>query len=104
MIKHIVLLDLPESYDANELVAIMDGLAGLRDVIDGFFDFSHGPNKDFEGASLNCAYAFVCDFADETTSRVYLANATHAALGGRLVAMCNGGADGITVIDMACAA
>ena len=100
MIRHVVLLDLPEGHDSAELAAIMQGLAALQHDIDGFKSFAHGPNRDFEKMSPDCSYAFTCDFADEGTSLAYLENAKHKALGARLVALCNGGAKGITVIDM----
>lgn len=103
MIHHIVMLDLPSGYDAHALADVMLGLADLGLDIDGFVGFSHGPNKDFEGMSPDCAYGFICTFTDQATSMSYLANTKHQALGARLVALCRGGADGITVVDMATA-
>lgn len=100
MIRHIVLLDLPEGYDTKELGTVMDGLAALQGQIAGFTAFAHGPNRDFETMSPYCAYAFTCDFDSAETSHAYLANSDHQALGARLVALCRGGAAGITVIDM----
>jgi hypothetical protein len=104
MIRHIVLLDLVAGHDATELAAVMDGLDRLRGQIAGFSGFSHGPNRDFEGKSPDCAYAFTCDFDSPATARAYLADPDHRALGARLVAICKGGADGITVIDLEVAA
>lgn len=100
MIRHIVLLDLPQTHDRTELAAIMAGLDGLRGKIAGFTAFVHGPNRDFEGMSPDCAYAFACDFDGPATSKAYLADADHRALGARLVALCRGGVAGIRVIDM----
>ncbi|MEO1638443.1 MAG: Dabb family protein [Pseudomonadota bacterium] len=100
MIKHIVMLDLPDDYDREELADIMKDLDGLRSSILGFRRLEHGPNKDFEGMSQNCAYAFICHFADEETSRRYIVDPGHNALGQRLVNMCKGGVKGITVVDM----
>lgn len=104
MIRHIVLLDLPQDHDAGALARVMDGLDRLRSSIPGYVGFAHGPNKDFEAMSAHCAYAFTCDFADEATSLAYIANEAHRALGAQLVAMCRGGAKGITVVDMAVSA
>lgn len=100
MIKHIVLLDLPGDYDSTALGAIMDGLNGLRQKIAGFTHFEHGPNRDFEAMSENCAYGFICHFADEDTSQAYIVDPDHRALGQRLVDLCKGGVDGISVIDL----
>lgn len=104
MIKHIVLLDLPPEYDREELAEIMAGIDGLQDSIAGFTHFEHGLNKDFEGMSVNCAYAFICHFADEDTSQEYIIDPGHNAYGQRLVNICRGGVAGISVIDMAVAA
>lgn len=100
MIRHMFLLDLPQTYDRDELAAVMAGLAGLQDQIKGFLAFAHGPNRDLEGMSPDCAYAFTCDFDGPSTSQAYLVNPDHQTLGARLVALCRGGARGITVIDM----
>ncbi|MEJ8562775.1 Dabb family protein [Yoonia sp. GPGPB17] len=101
MIKHIVLLDLDPDYNPAELTAIMEGLDDLRHRLDGFQVLEHGPNKDFEGMSTDCTYAFICHFADEDTSRRYILNPEHNELGQRLVRICRGGVNGISVIDMA---
>lgn len=100
MIQHIVLLDLPDGYGADELADIMDGLAALGSEIAGFNGFVHGVNRDFESMSPDCAYGFICQFADQETSMAYLQNAKHQALGARLVGLCRGGVQGITVIDL----
>ena len=100
MIRHIVMLNLADDHDPQELAAVMAGLDGLRDQIAGYRAFAHGPNRDFEGMSPDCAYAFSCDFDGPETSQAYLVNADHQALGARLVAMCKGGAAGITVVDI----
>ena len=100
MIKHIVLLDLPAAYDQKELQSIMGGLEDLRAKLDGFTGFAHGPNLDFEGMSPRSSYGFICDFQTEVTSRAYIIDPDHSALGARLVALCNGGVNGITVVDL----
>ena len=100
MIRHIALLDLPDDHDRAELGAVMAALDGLRGRIAGFSGFAHGPNRDFEGLSPNCAYAFSCDFDGPDTAHAYLNDPDHQALGVRLVALCHGGAKGITVVDM----
>lgn len=101
MIQHIVMLDLPAEADRAELLAIMTGLDDLRGSIAGFVGFMHGENKDFEGMSKDRNYGFICTFMDEATSRDYLVNPDHQALGARLVALCRDGVQGITVIDLA---
>ncbi len=100
MIQHIVLLALSSDHEAAELEAIMQELAMLVDRLPGFTKFEHGPNRDFESLSQNYDYGFVCHFADEKTSHAYLDDATHKALGKRLLMLCDGGVEGIMVIDL----
>ena len=99
MIKHIVMLNLPADHDTEELADIMVGLSELP--LAGLEGFEHGPNRDFEAMSQDYPYGFICTFADEAALHRYANDPNHQALGGRLVALCNGGADGIMVMDLA---
>lgn len=98
VIKHIVMLRLVSDYDAQELAAVMSGLAGL--VIKGFESFEHGPNRDIENKSSDYPYGFLCSFADLESLKRYANDQDHRALGQRLVALCAGGANGIMVMDL----
>lgn len=100
MIQDIVLPDLPVDFDARELLAIMRGLSDIVEAIDGFAAFTHGPNRDFEQKSVGYAYGFICNFANQSALQSYAIDPRHQALGARLVALCNGGADGIFVADI----
>lgn len=100
MIRHIVLLDLPDDHDTDELLDIMDQLATLVDHLPGFTGFEHGPNRDFEQKSARYPYGFIGTFTDAKALETYAKDAQHSALGARLVAMCRDGADGIMVIDL----
>ncbi len=100
MIRHIVLLALTPDHDAGELADIMQQLAALVRHLPGFTDFEHGPNRDFENKSAQYSYGFIGTFADADALNTYANDAQHSALGARLVALCQGGADGIMVIDL----
>ena len=100
MIRHIVMLNLKGDHDPKELGEVMQGLAALQPQIDGFDTFEHGPNRDFEGKSQDYPDGFICTFRDAAALGVYARDPTHQALGARLVAMCQGGADGIFVVDL----
>lgn len=97
MIQHIVMLGLPEGYDADELDAVMQGLAALD--LPGFTGFTHGPNRDLEHKTPDHPYGFICTFTDTDALRIYAAHPGHKALGGRLVSLCGSG-DAIMVIDL----
>ncbi len=97
MIRHVVMLNLA---DDGDLAAVMQGLAKLVGQIDGYIGFEHGPNIDAEGKTPDYPYGFVCTFRDRAALDAYAADPRHQALGGRLVAMCRGGGNGIMVIDL----
>lgn len=100
-IQHIVMLNLRADAAGDELADIMSGLAVLRSSVPGFVAFQHGPNYDLEQKSQHYSYGFICSFADKHALQSYAENPHHQALGARLVALCNGGADGIWVADIA---
>ena len=100
MIRHIVMLNLKANHDPDELAAVMTGLDALRSEISGYIGFEHGPNRDFEKKSVDYPYGFICTFESANDVSVYANDPRHQALGGRLVAMCNGGGDGIMVLDI----
>ena len=97
MIQHIVMLALPDGYDAAELALVMEGLAALD--LPGFTGFHHGPNIDLENKTPDYPYGFICSFADQSALETYAADPGHQSLGSRLVALCGGG-DGIMVMDL----
>ena len=100
MIRHIVALRLIPGADERELASVMAGLDGLRDELEGFMDFRHGPNRDYESKSPEYPYGFVADFADAPALERYAVHPAHRALGARLTALCAGGGAGILVIDL----
>ena len=100
MIQHVVLLSLVPDYDETELGQVMRGLADLGEQLEGFTAFSHGPNQDFEEKSADYGYGFICTFTDQAALARYAGDTRHQALGGRLVALCVSGAEGIFVADI----
>lgn len=98
MIRHIVMLKLADDADQAELQAVMAGLAALD--LPGFMAFEHGENIDLESKTPDLPYGFICTFADQSALETYAADPAHQALGARLVALCDGCGEGITVIDL----
>ena len=98
MIQHIVMLRLKPDADPAELAAVMQGLGALG--LAGFTGFQHGPNRDYEAKTQDYPYGFIGTFTDADAVATYAADPRHQALGGRLVALCEGGGDGIMVMDI----
>lgn len=100
MILHSVFLRLRPGVDLLEVDAIMEGLAALKDKLPGLNWLRYGPNLDFEEKSPAFPYGFIAEFEDSEALLTYAEHADHKALGARLVALCEGGADGIMVYDL----
>lgn len=100
MILHGVYLRLRADHDPAELAAVMAGLDALCADLPGCTGFDHGPNIDLEGKSPDHPYGFVSRFDTVRALQGYAVHPTHTALGGRLCALCQGGADGIVVYDL----
>jgi hypothetical protein len=100
MLKHIVLLEPKDAAAMDAISEAMEILATLPGKIDGVVEFSHGPNRDFEGKSARYSYGFVLTFADKAANDAYAADPDHQRAGAMLVASCKGGADGIFVADL----
>ena len=100
MIRHCVFLRLAKGADRDELVVVIEGLRSLVAGLNGCANFAAGPNRDYEGKSPGYPFGFTFDAADAEVLATYAHHPTHKALGARLVALCDGGAAGITVYDL----
>ncbi|WP_299551910.1 Dabb family protein [uncultured Tateyamaria sp.] len=100
MIRHCVFLSLSPKADTAELDKIMLDLEDLVRRLDGCSGFRAGPNRDYEGKTPDYPYGFTLDAENAKALAAYAVDPEHQALGGRLVALCEGGADGIIVYDI----
>ena len=100
MLKHCVFLNFKNDVPTGEKEAIMEGLASLVGVVDGMVAMSFGPNLDFEKKTPDFDYGFIVTFRDRNAHLAYETHEAHIEMGGRLVAACDGGVDGIVVFDV----
>lgn len=100
MIRHCVFLKLKPEADSAELDKIMLDLEDLVRRLAGCSEFRAGPNRDYEGKTPEYPYGFTLDAENAEALAAYAVNPEHQALGARLVALCQGGGDGITVFDI----
>lgn len=101
MIRHIVALRFRAGATAATKVTPYADLAGLSGHIAGILDFQTFPNVSVElplVRGFNDVFWF--DFKDAAARDIYLADATHQAIGGRIVAELDGGAEGVFVFDV----
>jgi quinol monooxygenase YgiN len=100
MIRHIVLLryrpDVPEAVRET----LMRDLAAVVAAIPGCDGFHAHRNVSVEPPMIKGFFdGFTLDFADEAARAAYLADPAHAAVGARIVAATEGGAEGVIVFD-----
>lgn len=100
MIRHLVALRFrPGTSDATKAALYRD-LAALDARIDGILDFQSRRNVSVEDPLVrDFRDLFWFDFRDATVRDAYLADEVHQAIGARIVAELEGGADGVFVID-----
>lgn len=100
MILHCVFCTFRSDTDKTARQTILKDLAAFSGTLDGVVGFDHGPNADYEGKSPQITDGFVIRFHDREALATYADHPTHEALGTRLCDLCEGGADGIMVVDL----
>ena len=102
MIRHIVALRFRDGTPQVTKDALYAALAGLDAHVEGILDFQSFTNVSVElplVRGFNDLFWF--DFRDLGVRDAYLVNPEHQAIGGRIVAELEGGADGVHVFDVA---
>lgn len=99
MIRHVVLLRVRSDVPAATLADVFVRLHALRSRIDGIVEIRSGPNVSPEGLGRGYTHGFTVDFVDAAARDRYLVDPAHQAVGALLVEACEGGVDGLLVID-----
>ena len=100
MIRHLVALRFKEETSGHTKAALYADLGGLKQRIEGILDFQTRANVSVEDPLVR-GYRdlFWFDFRDAAVRDAYLANELHQAIGARIVAELEGGAEGVFVFD-----
>ncbi len=102
MIRHLVHLRFRKDVTDAQKQALYDDLAGLSGHIEGVMDFQHRQNISAETPLVRGFLdMFWFDFRDDAARDHYLQDATHQAIGARIVDHLEGAADGVFVCDIA---
>ena len=100
MIRHLVALNFRDDTTQETKDQLMTDLAALSEHIDGVIDFQARPNVSVEDPVVRgFRDLFWFDFRDEGVRDVYLDDEAHKAVGARIVAVTEGGIDGVFVCD-----
>jgi hypothetical protein len=102
MIRHLVALKFKTGTEEAVKAALYRDLERLKARVDGILDFQVRENVSVEDPLVRgFRDLFWFDFRDETVRDAYLVDEVHKAIGARIVAELEGGADGVFVFDFA---
>jgi Stress responsive A/B Barrel Domain len=96
MIRHVVFLKLR---NANEALDIFAALKSLQSKITGIIAITTGVDCSPEGLQRGYTHGFTVDFIDASARDAYLPHPAHQKVGAMIVAACEGGVDGVLVLD-----
>jgi Stress responsive A/B Barrel Domain len=96
MIRHVVLLKLRDTSDAPQ---IFTALKSLQSQIPGIISVTTGVDCSPEGLQRGYTHGFTVDFVDAAARDSYLPHPAHQKVGAMIVTACEGGVDGVLVLD-----
>jgi Stress responsive A/B Barrel Domain len=96
MISHVVLLKLRNAEDAPQIFA---ALKSLQSQIPGILNISAGTDCSPEGLQRGFTHGFTVDFENAGARDAYLPHPAHQKVGAMIVAACEGGIEGVLVLD-----
>lgn len=102
MIRHIVLLKVRAGVTEPEVSAIFADLAAIRAKLPGVLAIHSGRSESPEKIERGYLHGFTVDFTDWAALAAYQSHPDHVRVGAALVAVAEGGLDGILVFDLAC--
>ncbi|MBI5363179.1 MAG: Dabb family protein [Planctomycetes bacterium] len=101
MITHVVLLRVQESVPAKEVERVFGAIGALKARIPGILAYSWGPYSSPEGLHKGFTHGFVMTFTDAAARDGYLSHSEHEVVKGRVLAILDGGLDGVIAFDYA---
>jgi Stress responsive A/B Barrel Domain len=99
MIRHTVLLKVRNNVSESEISDVFAALKNLKSEIPGILSISTGSDNSPEGLQRGHTHGFTVDFDSAQSRDAYLPHPAHQKVGARIVAICEGGVSGITVVD-----
>lgn len=100
MIRHIVLTRFKATATEEQISDIYAGLQSLTQSMEGVINFGGGRSESPENIERGYKHGFSIDFDSWDHLETYANNEVHKALGARLVALAEGGVDGVLVLDI----
>lgn len=85
MVEHIVLLKLKSDVTSEQVDALPDALAKMKDEISGIESITAGTNNSPEGKSQDYSFGFIVRFTDEAARDAYLPHPFHQKVAGEQI-------------------
>ena len=100
MIEHIVFVKVKAQTAVAAVAEVFEALAGLKGLVPGITRFAGGANISPEGLSRGYTHGFVVTFKDKAARDAYLPHPDHVAAAQKLLAIADGGVEGVLVLDI----
>ena len=100
MIRHIVLIRFRPDVSDTEIADIFSDLNGLRRHLPGIGPVLAGRSESPEQIERGYMHGFTVDFPDWAALAVYQDHPEHRRVASRIVAVAQGGIDGVLVFDL----
>ena len=101
MIRHIVLIQFPDTVSNAKRETIYQSVKNLQQYVTGWQGFVAGPNVTPEvGMDKGYNGGFIIDFVDEAARDAYLIHPEHQKAGAGIVEAAVNGVGGIMVFDL----
>jgi len=99
MIQHLVLLKIRRDVPKKQVDALFELLAGMKKVMPGLASFAGGPYSSPEGLHKGFTHGFAMTFENAQARDGYLTHPEHVKIKERVLAVLDGGLDGVVAFD-----
>ncbi|MEM7311176.1 MAG: Dabb family protein [Planctomycetota bacterium] len=99
MIHHLVLLRIRPDVPAADVQRVFESIGGLRATIDGITGYAWGPYSSPEGLHRGYTHGFSMTFTSAAARDAYLPHPAHEAVKEQVLAILDGGVDGVLAFD-----
>ncbi len=101
MIVHMVILKVRRNVAQKEIERVFGAIGALESEIPGILSYSWGPYASPEGMQRGYTHGFCMTFTDAKSRDVYLPHPKHEVVKTQVLAILDGGVDGVLAFDYA---
>jgi hypothetical protein len=99
MVVHMVLLRVKKGAAKAEVATVMESIGALAKVIPGITSYRWGPYSSPEGMSKGFTHGFCMTFDSAAHRDAYLPHPEHEKVKAKVLALLDGGLDGVVAFD-----